>query len=543
MSPVSHFLACRSAAAAVAVSLAGCTTHFLADKLDDDISPPRKVAVKSAASVQADPKPAEEIHFAGDIAEAIDAANEQRALYFDAVRSNARTRSVVGTTLIALTAAAVYKGFRSDSESTKRALIRLGVAGASIYGASQFLSTREAETHYLEGYQRITCEIVKNRPILIPRTDLDNWWAKVRELESKIAATDNMLSRTQSLRYQEREHPGCADKYNTELRREFRHLYDALGKARALLNNSVALQKRIETAGFDLRRRIELIVADVSRNVHATEKELPVPESLVGSFTNVAKKYAAIKPVEQADTGDPKADEEPKPTEPRTPKTDPDKKDPSTTPGGGEQSKAQTTLGRAVDQQVERSNKLAAENRRLQTEIEKLKKQKPATAPACMLASPLVTSKERLTLREYLSDLYAQHRKVNAMLIGVSEIVKVVRDVDACRPGAGAVLTLSPDVEELALQPGGTYQFAISGGAGVPRAWLVGASGGDGKNELKLQLTVEGGTVIARVTIPECTPAGTAYLVVTDGAGKQKEEVALRIPEKKCEPKSEGDKK
>ena len=64
---------------------------------------------------------------------------------------------------------------------------------------------------------------------------------------------------------------------------------------------------------------------------------------------------------------------------------------------------------------------------------------------------------------------------------------------------------------------------------------------------LTLTTTVESGSVIAKVTVPADAPTGTSYLVFTDGAGKQKEQVTLNVQAKPApkqeEPKPADDKK
>src|SRR5712671_6390247 len=142
--------ACMHGAVSLCVlSLASCTPYILSDKLDSDISPPQKTAIAPVAG-EGQTQEAETV-FAGDIADALDAANDQRKQYFGFVRNRSRDRNLAGAGLIALSAGAVYKGVTSDSGSTKRQLSLLGATGAGIYGATTFLTNKDSEAAYLSG--------------------------------------------------------------------------------------------------------------------------------------------------------------------------------------------------------------------------------------------------------------------------------------------------------------------------------------------------------------------------------------------------------
>ncbi len=495
------------------IALTGCGTYPLTGKLAADITP----------------KPAGEgaIAFAGDIADAMDAVDAQRQLYFKAVGDHAHGRRILGTSLLVLSGLAVYKGITSDSESTKHWLARAGAFGGAAFAVGTFLSNKSAEGAYLSGYRDITCSLLWARPLLIRQDEFAAWSKEVDALERKIAQVDLELSRVQTLRYQELELPG-GDQINTRLGDEFKHLYDALAKSRKLLENSRTLQRRVQTAGFTLRRRVEAIVADISGRVHATENALPAAQTAVSDVQTFTKTFQGIKPVQQEDTGGAGAKSDGKPS------TESDTSKPAATAATTAKPAAQTTLGQQADATVLKQ----------QARIKKLEadaKKKAATQKPKPLATPKVTEKHRLSLRTQLSQLYAQHRKVNMMLVGVNELLRTVKELDPCKEAGEGALVVSPDVEEMNLDAGKSVQFSITGGKGVPRVWLVGAKA-DGSKEITLTTSVDAGTVIAKVTAPEEASAGTSYLVVTDGVGRQKEEIALKIVPKPAE-KKEEDKK
>lgn len=525
--------------------ISGCAQYPRYKGLSSDISRTPEVTATQAGSLgrkdtnvnvtkDASPPPVSgEQRFAGDIESAMDAIDHQRNLYFDEVSGSSEARQIAGSSLIGLSAWAVYKGVRSDSDSTKRLLALAGATGAAAYGISTHLQNSETEKAFLLGYRALTCLLVKSRPLLIEQAEFKTWSKDVDDLRDKITDVDKALSVAQTHRYQGLEAAKNNNRSDPQpyVDREFHHLYDALKKARTLLETSHVLQARVATAGFALRRRAELVVADVSTEVQRNEHDIPKLEGLVTTTSNITKTFAAIKPIEPGDTG---ADD-----------LGNKGNAPAPAPNGGDAQKVEEspkvapatpeTIGKQVDELVKKNKDLVAKNKNLAKENKELKSKPKAVDDA----DKKVREAERVCLRKLLSSLYAQHRKVNLMLSNFAALNKSVKDVEQCTSGSGTFLTISPSVDELTVQPSQQYQFSISGGAGIPKAWLIGAKSTDDANQMKLVMTVEGDSVVATVTVPAKPPTGTSYLVITDGSGKQREEIALNIA--KAAPKKENE--
>lgn len=500
----------------VALSLvSGCSTYPISSKLQADM-----IAPASGTTAR----------FAGDIESALDAANDQRRLYWQAVSDNAGARQFAGVALIALSAAAVYKGINSDSDSTKQWLAKAGALGGAAYLGSDYLTNAKAETAYLDAYKEITCSILWARPLLVTADDYTKWLNEVNELEGRIALMDLYLSRVQALRAFEVEQPRGRE-LNKGVDREIRNAINALKAARKLLERSRSLKTRIETAGFALRRRVEDINVGVGRSAHDTERPIPNPSNWVTKASGISKSFTDIKPVSQADPADD--------ADPPTGKSGDDGNADTVSEGGGAapgkaeaistapecagvEAPKQTTAG-AKD----KDPKSAAKIMKLVADNKKLKAKFEAKTPRPV---ERISEKEREDLRLEISRLYAQHRKVNALLVGVNDIKATVKALDPCR-GTEQLLTLTPDVNELAVVPGLTYPFGIFGGRGIPKAWLVGSTGGEGTKSIKLTTVIENGAVIAKVMVGICAPPGTAQLIVTDADGGQREEITLRVQE------------
>jgi hypothetical protein len=464
--------------------------------------------------------------------DAIDAADRMRTVYMDGVRHRSFRHDAFGMGVIAMTAVAVYKGVTADTDGTRKYLAKAGAAGGAYYTANTFFNSTDVEVAFLQGYRDVTCRILRARPFLIDADAYRPWKHRVIELEHAITEVDTRLSQLQSLHFQELE-LNHGKEVHARLGREFHDIVDALRRARLLLKHAIAYQGRVETAGFALRRDVEMIVSDVSQRTHAARRELDPADTLVAKFRATAKAYGSIKPVDQEETGDTTSGAEPK----ATPNTDgkgaveddgkseegkaapkaatPAPSSPATSPGG-----------KAMDDQSAKIKRLEALQKDLQAKVAKLEKDKAPAKPSTAVS--MIPPEERLQLRRDLAQLYHRHRKVNEMLIRHDALYQTVKNLEICQPESALLLTLTPDVDSLKVVAGQTYQFSIHGGRGIPRALLVGAKG-SGDKEIKLTVVIESGAAIAKVVMPAAPAAGTAYLVVTDSAGIQKEEVALEI--------------
>src|SRR5260221_297080 len=83
-----------------AAILSGCVSYPLSNQLAGDISPSRTLGAKESGGG--------ELYFAGDIADAIDAANGMRAAYILGVRRRSDAHDVAGAAIVLLSATALY---------------------------------------------------------------------------------------------------------------------------------------------------------------------------------------------------------------------------------------------------------------------------------------------------------------------------------------------------------------------------------------------------------------------------------------------------
>lgn len=506
-----------------AIVAGGCSNYPISPRLQNDIVQPSGEAP---------------VRFAGDIDGALAAANDQRMLYWNEVSTRANTRQFVGTSLLALSAAAVYKGIRSDSESTKRWLAQAGAIGGAVYMGNEYLTNDKAESAYLKGFREITCLILWTRPLLIPQEEHAKWRQELDDFERMILTTDRKVSELQEEQALARDRAN-GNAIKSGVPRELRAAVDALRSARRLLDRSRALDAKLATNGSILRRRVEAVVADIGNTVHASEKNVQPLTMSITTASAINRTFRDIKPEEppgqDASAADSTSDADDKTVQSEVgnaaatagaqdtecaQKDDAKDAKPSDPAAKNGQTKAETDI-----------KSLQGKVKTLEKMVSNLKsgKQAAASAPPSnpMLEDKIVNL--RRDIKQRISELYAKQRRVNRLLVGIKEIKDSLKAVDPCQKDDGTQLTLSPDTDELAVTAGNTYQFGIAGGKGIPRVSLLGQTGDDDKKGLKLTTVIEGGKVLAKIAVGACAPPGVAHLEVTDADGRQKEEVKLTI--------------
>ena len=481
------------------------------------------------------------IHFAGDIESAIDAANDQRELYFKAVGDRAVFRNSIATALIPLSAALVYKGLTTDSVSARRSIALGGATAGAGYAFFGWFTNRTGEAAYLEGYRGITCAILRTRPYLIPTDDFIAWQENAATLRTEVKKLDDMTNRAEIQLRIYREMIGESDRFAHNVLSEIRAARTARLAGEKKLKQYSSLKPRIETAGFTLRKRVDLMVTAVSEEVQRSEPRLDQLQSVV---SGIASQNTANVDALRADTLDLREF-----TFPDNPKG----ASATESKGAAAPASAVSNPGSAIDAEIAKlTRKLAELNaaqaktskdaQKSQKELKDLKAQVDALqkARAAMPAAPgseaIATSKEIARVRDALSSMrtplalqkalvYQARNKVDIMFERVYRLHRSTRDIPECRSTTGTMLAVTPS-EDQVLKDGESLTFTITGGEGVPRLLLSGSTG-TGEKETTLNVSIVGGIVTATVKPGKTLPTGAVYLVITDANGKHREEIVI----------------
>lgn len=521
----------RGVAAILIPAVAGCgvlNPHLRAPELADP--------VRSAAAAP----------FAGDIEDGIRAANLQRDLYYNAVGNHAAMRNVDALFLIPLSAWIVYKGVTTDSVSARRNLA-LGTAAAGTgYALFSWFTNRPGETAYVEGFKAISCAIWRSRPYLIPQDEFKEWWGDqvnganglgeaVRSLDIQI----NKIEISQNLLEERGAPKEMLENLNAELAAARRARQ--IGEKKVI--QAAALRARVETAGFVLKKRVDLIVGAVSAELQRTEPRLDQLQSLVGSISaQVSRNVDALRPdsLNLRDINEFKekagAAGGQNAGAPAAVVAAPDKAQPPRAPGQlidksiDEINKAVAGLQRS-GKNADARNALAI--KQLKGEIEKLRSQ--ANSPAAAAQVSQVGEDARQALAKAKAVVYQRRNMVDQMFERVYRLHVSNKALEQCQSNGTTLLTVNPPDEEQSLAANGNLSFTISGGEGVPRVYLSGQNGA-GESEVALSMAVKEGSVVASLKALEKVPSGPLYLLITDGSGKQRENVRINIEQPKPKP-------
>ena len=492
------------------------------------------------------------LRFVGDIETAIEAANAQRELYYKAVGNHAIGRNIASSFLIALGAWTVYKGVTTDSVGARRNIALASATGGATYAFGNWFTNNRGEAAYLTGFRGITCSIWRMRPFLIPQTEFDQWQGSVRSLKRETETLDDQINEMQARKNQLYETPG-GDKLMVKLNGEIGAAIAARKAGERQLAKATVLKGRIETAGFSLRRRVELITASVSEEVQRGEPRLEQLDAIVAKFTSqLNKNVDSLRPdplnLRDADEFEASAGggagagggAAPVPAAAPTPVGQP-------APGtaGQQIDKAKADLDRvrkdlgALKSSTGKADKAtAAEIKRLQGAVAALGNKVASSGavianPPADAAGGFSYAEARIDLQRQKALVYQMRNEVNQMFSRVYGLYLSNKGVEQCQPLGASILSVTPDEDETSLAAGGLKKYAITGGEGIPRIFLTGQNAG-GDAEVTLAVAIEGGNAVATIKAQAKLPPGPLYLVITDGAGRQKEEIKI-IPEQPAE--------
>jgi hypothetical protein len=420
--------------------------------------------------------------YAGGAAAAIKAANDQRNLYISEMGNQYSFNAAMGLGVIGLSADAIYKGITSKTSLPNKSLAAVGTGAAGLYGLDSWLHSKATESAYIIGFQGITCTLLRTRAILLPTDRFAAFETDLASLQEKIAEVDQTLSKLQ-VEWDFGEEIGKTlekgEKQNLE--RELSNIYKTLATARKLLLTARAFEGEINSSGQTIRNQVDLIVASVSSQLAQSEPNVSALKGLIGSYSDPSKGISGLQGIAL--------------TQSTSSVTTPFYVA-STTPQGGLKS-GKPGVGAEAD------------------------KEDPAAEKEANPVHPNeynVRKNLRETVWLQVSELYAQSRKINAVLDTSQHFYASTRRISACELGGGPPpLEITPASVDDPVTAGKTLKFSISGGIGIPEVSLTGSTGAsaaDSKTQ-DLVLGVNGNALTATVTILP-TASGTLTLLAAD---------------------------
>lgn len=210
-----------------ALALSGCASLY-----NPHVRPPDDK--RTAALIDPDAK------FQGTLPKAIEYANLQRDLYYNAVGDQSRLRSTLALTLAPLTAVALYLGITSSSGFSRDVIAGLGIGGATFFGLGTFFESKTRQKVYLEGSRVIGCAIIAMGPVLMTEDDYKTLKNKLEGIRAATAKVDQRIGRLEGMIA---DPAALTAKWNAEL---IGFISGAEAQIEALKSREIDLDKKVE---------------------------------------------------------------------------------------------------------------------------------------------------------------------------------------------------------------------------------------------------------------------------------------------------------
>lgn len=400
--------------------------------------------------------------FAGRLANAIDVANAQRLTYIEAARQQSVTRQIGAVALTGMSAAALFLGITSDSRASRDFITGAGIAGAGMLALDSFVLSRPRQALHLRAAAAIDCAVLSMRPYLIPESNFDQFKRDIESAASNVAALGAQIDRAASAA----EALYKFDATNLSAA----SATAAIDKARSTrgefdlaLRNAATFRANVETADAALIGNVRQIVSTVNIEAEKTEPELA---SLQTSLTALPNLAAGVVPGGNY-----------------TLKAKPKGSLQSTNDNDSLRANLILQMEEELDEQLRALNTLLATT---QSSVEKLR--------------PVLENYEALR-------------------------TQVTGSISDCRP-AGVVLafSVSPDISELTVQPGKSYDFSVHVDSGVPRAALAGATMAD----TRIDILLSNGVYLVRLVVG-ASASGENTLLFGDGSDPARKSILIKV--------------
>ena len=227
--------------------------------------------------------------FAGDLTDAIDAANAQRMAYLKAGDAHSLARNYGTLALMGMSAAALFLGITADGNTSRDAITGLGLAGAGLLGFGSATLSLPRQRLYYGAAQTITCAITTTRPFLVTKQTYDLLERDLSALEDSIS---NLKSATLAAE-DARDVLVAADPNITlpiiqQADVEIASAMDVRNDVESVYGNGRNLKSEIDGAGISLRLHVQHIMDTVDIEITRTEPSVQSLTTLLGGLSGVA---------------------------------------------------------------------------------------------------------------------------------------------------------------------------------------------------------------------------------------------------------------
>jgi len=269
------FFVPTSAALIVALSCVGCTSL-----LNPYVRDAKLDAASSTQGVGVD-----------RLANAIEAAEAQRAAYYSAVGDRAKLRNALPMVLLPLSAVTLYRGITTTTDAGRRLVLELGILGAAVYSTSNSYLSAPRERIYLAGTLALSCAIHAVEPYLAAKPD---YAAFKRDLPALESATEQVNYLRRELIVLRNQLP-AGNGNIAPLAESQTNVAEALAaRARTIASTARKLDAQIGNAAGDFRFAVQRITDQVDRQIEATDQDPSAVLRAAGGLAKVGAELANV---------------------------------------------------------------------------------------------------------------------------------------------------------------------------------------------------------------------------------------------------------
>lgn len=422
------------------------------------------------------------VPLAGRLDLALIALMHQRDQLWAAANDTETLKNWTAVGLIGLGAVGLYKGL--DAEIHKTWLRKAGLGAAAVYAGANWFEPTARQRIYLAGAMSLTCMALTVAPYEMKKTEFDEEVKNLHDARDKLERLYAALAMVPS-----NLEPASKDKVrNAEGFKRF---------ATAILNSADETLGNIEKVGTRLRDMTALTASKVSNEVSSTSKDLPQLETVIKSLqpqANLLLGSQIFAPPPPQSANDEKPDT------------------------SADSAKAKSTDAAS-------GGSCAA----------------PKAAPTRPPPTPSETKhKDNKAVEPPSAALQAANlSNVEAALLDLSKplgrAISLVRRVQAARagqelPAACGIRTVNlfPVDRSIVLQPGGSFQYLLSGDEGRPAVQLMTAAPPNDVLDISLPAT-QAATTIRFTAGPSINKQVDTIVRINDSGKTQQFDINVRV--------------
>ncbi|MEO3429508.1 hypothetical protein AAFN88_11655 [Pelagibius sp. CAU 1746] len=290
------------------LATSGCESwinkHVSPDSAPPGVSytPPLPSATSGSSATAGSSGDENGIKFVGSVAAAIEHAEAWRTTYYRAVQESEYLKSATALALIPISAAALYLGITSTSGASRDVITGLGIGGASLFTAANYLSAPTANQIYLAGSKAMGCVVLAARPLLVEEKVFEHLETSLDTIRKQIPVVQAHIRGLKVARQARMKMLANETEFLAQLEAVLSEAEAGIDAAQEALRKGNAYRAQIITAHLTINTVVRNVRDEVSLQLDA---QLPTLQSLaqvvsgIGSLAPQISQTSRFAPLRQ----------------------------------------------------------------------------------------------------------------------------------------------------------------------------------------------------------------------------------------------------